>query len=775
MNMNTKFKRHLLQVSLLVAGISLTPLVSNSTLHPIADIAAKADTNVTDSTKLSEVMPNFKLRNLVWYNYNDQLDQEGKTDIGSVADLTVGDLAQLRTLQWWPENFYKDPTYMQSEPLDGGNGAIGPANKGSYSLEGLQYAKNLTHLDIAQNFNYGKKYWNNDITDISPLAKLTNLTYVDLHGNRITDITPISKLLSIDSLDISYNGIADLSSLNAAQYTKKFNYGRQYIVLPKVNLNGDSYTWKNPFIGKLPQGVAYNDSYVSMYSKGFTPALDLNEKIRQWFAFSGNVAPDNEGNYDFTNLAKQVSPGPANITYNGQPVKSVQNPYKYYMNLVYQSPTNQTFIEFLPYQDNVASVDYQLVPYDKDTNQLISNYKVVTASGTPGDEVPVPTIDGYTPVESQVEIPAGGGTIKAYYTKNPVTKSTITTEYQDEDGNRIQSSKVDTGSVGDSYTPNHPQTITKNGISYSYSGVKGNRDLPTKFTKDNQVIVYIYKKVTNPVNPVSPVNPVNPGGSGSSSSTVVPGSSSSSSNSSASSSTEVEPELPAYAAKKNMAVYSLKPIYLYQKANFNKRQRLVHYVKKPRVFRPMFVVTGYARSSTGNLRYEVRDVNRLSKTAGKRGYITAQWGYVRPVYYRSQHRTLTVINPRGVNEYKKRNLTSKVRNFKQGKVLHVKRFVTHNLTTRYRLSNGHYITGNRKLVKMGRVKQPKRVTVKRTIHRYRTTNLTKRNGTFKKGTKIDINRYTFSHATSMSQSGTKRYAVKGGYITANSRYVKVQY
>lgn len=180
-------------------------------------------------------------------------------------------------------------------------------------------------------------------------------------------------------------------------------------------------------------------------------------------------------------------------------------------------------------------------------------------------------------------------------------------------------------------------------------------------------------------------------------------------------------------AAKNEAVYALKKVYLYQKPTFKKSQRKAGYISKPRVYRPMFVVTGYARSTNGVLRYKLRDVNHLTKNRRKTGYITARWAYIRPVYYQSKHKTLTVINPRGVNEYRAADLSGKVRNFKQGQVLHVKKFVHHNLTTRYVLTNGHYITGNRKLVQMGRKSFPKAVKAKTAINRYTTVNLTHKN------------------------------------------------
>ncbi|MGF2385147.1 DUF5776 domain-containing protein [Lentilactobacillus otakiensis] len=226
-------------------------------------------------------------------------------------------------------------------------------------------------------------------------------------------------------------------------------------------------------------------------------------------------------------------------------------------------------------------------------------------------------------------------------------------------------------------------------------------------------------------------------------------------------------------AEKGAAVYALKKIYLYQNKDFTKGERITTYVKKPRINRPMFVVTGFAKSNNGTLRYKVRDVNHHSKTAGKRGYITANWQYVRPVYYQSKHKTLTVINPTGVNAYQNKNLSGKVKNFKQGTKLKVKGFVTHNLTTRYVLMNGTFITGNRKLVIAGNFKQPQAIKTTRSIYRYNNVNFGKRNQRIKKGTTLQVKKWEYSHPYSTSNSGVKRYAVKGGYITANPDFVKV--
>lgn len=149
---------------------------------------------------------------------------------------------------------------------------------------------------------------------------------------------------------------------------------------------------------------------------------------------------------------------------------------------------------------------------------------------------------------------------------------------------------------------------------------------------------------------------------------------------------------------KKSAIYGLKTLYLYQKPTFKQNQRIVKYTKAKRTQRPMFVVTGYARSNAGLLRYQVKDVNHNSKTAGKTGYITARTDFVGPAYYQRAAKRIKVLSKSGINVYQKLNLTEKLKNVKQGKTLKVIAIKHHNLTTRFVLQNGQYITANKKLV-----------------------------------------------------------------------------
>lgn len=161
--------------------------------------------------------------------------------------------------------------------------------------------------------------------------------------------------------------------------------------------------------------------------------------------------------------------------------------------------------------------------------------------------------------------------------------------------------------------------------------------------------------------------------------------------------------VPKSAAKVGSVVYASKKIALYKDSTFKKSQRIATYKKAKRVNRPMFIVKGYARSNDGILRYKVKDVNHGTKTAGKTGYITANSKYVSPVYYRSvpKSKIITVISKNGVNAYKTASSKEKVKHYKRGTHLKIKKIVNYHLTSRYQLANGSYVTGNKKLVIQG--------------------------------------------------------------------------
>ncbi len=70
-------------------------------------------------------------------------------------------------------------------------------------------------------------------------------------------------------------------------------------------------------------------------------------------------------------------------------------------------------------------------------------------------------------------------------------------------------------------------------------------------------------------------------------------------------------------------------------------------------------------------------------------------------------------------------------------------------------------------------KQVRYVPVKKSINRYKTVNLSGKNKHLQKGSKIKIKNYDYSNRHDVNKTGALRYRVIGGYITGNSKYVKV--
>ena len=70
-------------------------------------------------------------------------------------------------------------------------------------LTGLEHATNLTHLNLS----------GNRIADLTPIAGLTNLISLRLYSNQFSSLAPLEGLTSLKSLDLSANGINDITSL----------------------------------------------------------------------------------------------------------------------------------------------------------------------------------------------------------------------------------------------------------------------------------------------------------------------------------------------------------------------------------------------------------------------------------------------------------------------------------------------------------------------------------------------------------------------------------
>ena len=87
-------------------------------------------------------------------------------------------------------------------------------NAGIVDLTGLEFATGLTRLHLGLEIQQSEPWTNsNDISDLSPLKNLTNLTVLVLSGNSILDVSPLRNLTNLTVLLLDRNLIMDVSPL----------------------------------------------------------------------------------------------------------------------------------------------------------------------------------------------------------------------------------------------------------------------------------------------------------------------------------------------------------------------------------------------------------------------------------------------------------------------------------------------------------------------------------------------------------------------------------
>lgn len=138
-------------------------------------------------------------------------------------------------------------------------------------------------------------------------------------------------------------------------------------------------------------------------------------------------------------------------------------------------------------------------------------------------------------------------------------------------------------------------------------------------------------------------------------------------------------------------IYAKRGFYRYAHPTFKVNERLAHVKKQPRIKAKTFKVVGIARSSQGRLRY------RLANGS----YVTAKATYVANLYWQGKaYRRLTVINPKGINVYTHATFSARNRgkHLRRGTVVKIKGLVRRGYMTRYQLTDGHVVTGNKQWV-----------------------------------------------------------------------------
>ena len=144
------------------------------------------------------------------------------------------------------------------------------------------------------------------------------------------------------------------------------------------------------------------------------------------------------------------------------------------------------------------------------------------------------------------------------------------------------------------------------------------------------------------------------------------------------------------SAKK--VLYAISGLKLY-KSDSLKGKTVASYAKHKRTNRPTFLVTKTVKNDAGKKVYYVQN-----QASGKKGYITSSTKSVAYAYYQTTPKKVQVITKGGVNQYKKANLSTKQKHYKKGQTLKVKKLIKSGVTTRFQLTNGSYISANKKFV-----------------------------------------------------------------------------
>ena len=165
--------------------------------------------------------------------------------IDARSQIPVAKAEQLKTItvKGWPYDCY-DNDKLDLSGLECFPGLIKLTVEqcGLSNLKPLAGLTNLTLLNLANNNINDLKPLNmlknlkwlilyaNNISDLTPLAGLKNLEWLDLNENNISDLTPLAGLKNLDNLELWKNNINDLTSL--AGLTKLQN-----LYLSKNNIN----------------------------------------------------------------------------------------------------------------------------------------------------------------------------------------------------------------------------------------------------------------------------------------------------------------------------------------------------------------------------------------------------------------------------------------------------------------------------------------------------------------------------------------------------------
>ena len=450
-----------------------TNIADNISVQSATALSTKTDTtkqpmtiSTTQSTVQEDVnqwMPNTLLQQEVLRQLRAQ--NPGRT-WNSAADITKDDMLLLTT-------YYGKDTY-----IDG---------KTSYSLEGLQYATNLTTVWLNNNLNAPSGSYYSDVTDISQLADLQKLQVVNIQQNRITDISPLANLKNLTEVDAAYNHISDFSPLKGFKNLKG-TFSNQFITLPPAYISADNNIATLAIDCYLPDG-----SKVQLKPNNGVGETVFYKNgqlyVRWYFNGAGGGNYDSNGHIYYTNMKPQ-QPGLTGPTFNGTTVIPMDDYY-----FMTAASDGNNFVVVRPYVLAATSAPITVKYVDALTGESLVTADL-TLNGIVGQPYTTQRIDDELPNYDFTNIvgnasgvfTADAQTVTYYYTRKDA--GDITIHMVDANGNLVYEPQILPGkhNLGNAYNLDAP-TFDHFKLQQTIGNAAG------VFTTDPQSITFVYVRL----------------------------------------------------------------------------------------------------------------------------------------------------------------------------------------------------------------------------------------------------------------------------------------
>ena len=417
----------------------------------------------TTQENINDWMPNTRLQQEVLRQLRAQNPDR---TWNAASDITKDDMLLLTT-------YYGKDTY-----IDG---------KTSYSLEGLQYATNLTTVWLNNNLNAPSGSYYSDVTDISQLADLQKLQVVNIQQNRITDISPLANLKNLTEVDAAYNHISDFSPLKGFKNLKG-TFSNQFITLPPAYISEQNNTATLDIDCYLPDGTK---AQLKPNGGVGETVFYKNDQlyVRWYFNGAGGGNYDNDGHIYYTNMKPQ-QPGLSDPTFNGTTVIPMDDYY-----FMTAASDGNNFVVVRPYVLAATAAPVTVKYLDALTGEsLVAND--LTLTGIVGQPYSTQRIDDELPNYRFTNIvgsatgtfTADSQTVTYYYTRKDA--GDITIHMVDTEGNLLHDAQVLPGknNLGNAYNLEAP-TFANFNLQSTNGNVSG------VFTTDPQAVTFIYVRL----------------------------------------------------------------------------------------------------------------------------------------------------------------------------------------------------------------------------------------------------------------------------------------